>query len=165
MLKSFGRLAMLAMSLMLLAVVPANAGQVRFPASASPAFTMTAPDGWRIANDGVNYQVFASDNSGFIQLTMVSAPDLAQANDDDLAAIVFKSAGLPPFSRKAPVTIDGHGGTAYFASTVLKDTPLTVRVVLIRLGANGLAVITDAHIGAPTGGPVDAVLATIRIAD
>lgn len=163
MLKSFGQMALLALSLVLFAAAPADAGQVRYPASASPAFSISAPDGWRTEDDGSNYQVFAPDQGGFIQLSMVAADDLATAKDDDLAALVFKAAGLPAFSRKQPVRIDGHTGTAYFASMEMQGKTVAVRVVLLRLDPTHLAVVTDARIGGSPTAPLDAVLATVRI--
>lgn len=130
--------------------VPSQAATVRLPKAGDPAFSVDVPTGWTYDYDEYgNLQFTASDRSTALQLSMVTGPNLANAPLSDFAAVIFKTAGAPPFSKSEASTISGHEAQAFYGNLPINGQILPMKVVIAKLDDSHFACLASlTHSGA-----------------
>jgi hypothetical protein len=128
-----------------LGVAPAARADVyRVPLTGSPALAVDAPAGWRGEADPQGRIVLtANDGSGIVELILIADPKLATMKEADMAAELFKSLGVPPYTRSEPDTIGGVRGQAFIGGKAGSGGAFGVRLVLVRLDPTRMVLMVE----------------------
>jgi hypothetical protein len=122
----------------------ARADVYRVPASGSPALAVDAPAGWKGEADPQGRIVLtASDGSGILELILIADPKLATMKEADMAAELFKSLGVPPYTRSEPDAIGGVRGQAFIGGKAGNGGAVGLRLVLVRLDPTRMALMVE----------------------
>jgi hypothetical protein len=131
---------------LLLGIAPSHAQTLRVPKVGNPALSVNVAAGWTSSYDQYgNLQIYSSDRSVNLQLSMVAAalggaPTLNTLND--AAAGIFKTAGAQPYTRSEPSMLAGQLGMAYYGTLNSNNVVFNLKVVLAEVDSSHLACLT-----------------------
>ncbi len=114
----------------------------RLPKTGAPALTVPSPPGWTPDYDEFgNLLLYAPDKSAALQLSMPSGAGIGLAAPSDLAALILKGAGAPPYDRTEPDSIDGEAGQAFISAIPEKAVTVDIRVAIVKVDNDHVAVV------------------------
>jgi hypothetical protein len=160
-------LPLLVVSALLLGAVSAMAEAVRLPKTGDPAFAFDVPNGWTTLYDQYgNLRITATERTCFIQLSMITGPDVERPMPE-VAAEIIKSAGAAPYSKTEAGAIAGQAGTKYLTTlTNSNGVRLDFKLVLVKLDSAhyaSLAILMVPDVSPDRAAALDVLIGRIRL--
>jgi hypothetical protein len=124
----------------ILAAGSAQAREVRYPASGTPAFVFQVPDDWNTRLDSSNNMIVGTaDHSGGFSFSLIEYSESIET----AAPIILKSAGAVGVTKLGPAHIGPCKGFDYFG-TITNSTgaQISVHLVIVRVDSTHVATAT-----------------------
>lgn len=166
----------LALLLLLLAALPAQARELRVPPSGKRALVVDLPGGWQAKADAAGGMLLippATSQHAMLYLGIVSDEKLGHAMDVAVAAKVGRKVGVTGFDKQEPARISDakgavHRGTAFYAKVPEKHGMWRrAKIVIIPLAPHTWAqawIVTQPGMNYVEQNKLDNVLESITLA-